>query len=58
MNPDISKAADIYYNQRDLFWEQMIDETYDELNAVLEDRDLSFFYVMLQGLNELDESYL
>lgn len=45
-------------NPNDLFWEQMIDETYDELNVVLEDRELSFFYVMLQGLNELDESYL
>ena len=45
-------------NPNDLFWEHMIDETYDELNVVLEDRELSFFYVMLQGLNELDESYL
>ena len=40
-----------------LDWEQFIDETYDELNQSHTECELDLYYVMLQGLNQLDHPY-
>ena len=42
----------------DVLLERMIDDAYDELNAAHEDCELGWFYLQLEGINDIDVSYL
>ena len=43
---------------RDDWWEEFINDATDSLNVAHQECELLYFYELLQGINEFDESYL